>query len=85
MPVYGARYRLRLRVIGHPDRVLVAHALYREVGDPDQDGKPGRLIHALLNGAPVWVLHDSLQKVVGDPFVVLKHERVDGPRWSNPA
>lgn len=88
MPICGTRYRLKLRVIGHPDRVLIAHALYREVRDPDPVGGPGRLIsrrlvHALLNGAPVWVLHDSLQEAVGAPFVVLEHERVDGPRWSN--
>ena len=88
MPVCGTRYRLKLRVIGQPERVLVAHALYREVRDPDKDGQPGRLVsrrlvHALLNGAPVWVLHDSLEEAVGSPFVVLEHERVDGPRWSD--
>ena len=76
--------------MGQPDRVLIARALYREVRDPDHEGKPGRLVsrrlvHALLDGALVWVLHDSLEEAVGAPFIVLQHERVDGPRWGSPA
>lgn len=90
MPDCGTRYRLEVTTATEPDALRVVLALYAEDREPGPSGEPGRilgrrLVHVLVDGGPVWHLHTTLAEALGGPFHVLRHERVDGPRWTAPA
>lgn len=89
MPECGTRYRLEVTTAAQPDARRVVVALYSEDRERGQGGMPGRilgrrLLHVLVDGCPVWHLHRTLGEALGGPFLVVRHERVDGPRWTGP-